>query len=241
MPMAVDSSKSTTATKPRVLIIEDEADIRDLIRFNLEREGMEVDLAEDGEKGLDLARTKIYDTILLDLMLPGLNGKEVCRALRSDPRTSVLPVLMVTSRGEEQDVVDGLEVGADDYITKPFSMKELIARVKTGVRRNRIGPVEESKSPLRRGEIELDVVCHEVKVQGEDVQLTLSEFRLLQHLMRHAGRVFSRSSLLPHVVGAGVVVVDRNIDVHIRNIRRKLGSDAAKRIVTVRGIGYKFI
>lgn len=234
------TADSNTRTRPRVLIIEDEADIRDLIRFNLEREGIDVDLAEDGEKGLDLARTRIYDTILLDLMLPGLPGIEVCRSLRDDPRTSMLPVLMVTSRGEEQDIVDGLEVGADDYITKPFSMKELIARVKTAVRRHQKGPAEDAKKPLRRGDIELDVVRHEVRVAGKDVVLTLSEFRLLQHLMRHAGRVFTRSDLLPHVVGAGVVVVDRNIDVHIRNIRRKLGGDAAKRIVTVRGIGYKF-
>jgi len=227
-------------TKPRVLVIEDEADIRDLIRFNLEREAMDVDLAENGEQGLDLARSRIYDAILLDLMLPGLDGVQVCRALREEPRTSTLPVLMVTSLAQEQDVVDGLAVGADDYITKPFSMKELIARVKTAVRRHRADPADDKKKPIRRGAIEVDVVRHEVRVGGDDIQLTLSEFRLLEHLMRFAGRVFTRSDLLPHVVGESVVVVDRNIDVHIRNIRRKLGDEASRRIVTIRGIGYKF-
>jgi DNA-binding response OmpR family regulator len=230
-----------TEGKPRVLVIEDEADIRDLMRFNLEREGCVVDFADDGEKGLELARTRIYDAILLDLMLPGLDGMEVCRALRDDPRTKGLPVVMVPSRGEEQDVVLGLDAGADDYVTKPFSMKELVARVKSAVRRNRQGTDLEAKKPIRRGNIEIDVVRHEVRVDGEPVILTLSEFRLLHHLMRHAGRVFTRSDLLPHVVGHGVVVVDRNIDVHVRNIRRKLGRDAARRVSTVRGIGYKFL
>lgn len=229
-----------TQTKGRVLVIEDEGDIRDIMRFHLERDGFEVVLAPDGERGLELARAEIFDAVLLDLMLPGLNGIEVCGFLREDPRTAALPILMVTSRTEEGDVVKGLESGADDYIPKPFSHKELVARVRATVRRNTAGAKSEGKKPLRRGQIEIDPVRHEVRVSGETVQLTLSEFRLLHHLVRHPGRVFARADLLPHVVGAGVVVVDRNIDVHIRNLRRKLGESGSKHIATVRGLGYKF-
>lgn len=241
--MSSDSQIALTERQmpPRVLIIEDEADIRDLVRFNLEREGMDVDAAEDGERGLDLARTRVYDTVLLDLMLPGVSGFEVCRALRDDPRTATLPVLMVTSRGEEEDVVCGLDAGADDYITKPFSMKELVARVKSAMRRNRSAASDDSSKPVRRGDMEIDALRYEVRVGDRPVSLTLSEFRLLHYLMRHAGRVFSRTELLRHVAGHNVVVVDRNIDVHIRNIRRKLGPEAAQRVKTIRGIGYKFV
>lgn len=224
----------------RVLVIEDEADIRDIVRHQLERQGFHVETAADGERGLELARGKIFDVVLLDLMLPGLSGLEVCRFLRDDPRTASLPILMVTSRSEESDVVDGLNAGADDYIPKPFSTKELVARVRATVRRNATDRDLAGKKPLRRGILELDPVRHEVRVNDQDVHLTLSEFRLLHHLMRHPGRVFSRSDLLPHVVGQGVVVVDRNIDVHVRNLRRKLGNEASSHISTVRGLGYKF-
>lgn len=228
------------SVSPRVLVIEDEADIRDLIKYHLEREGIGVELAGDGEQGLDMARMRVYDTILLDLMLPGLDGYQVCKMLRDDPRTAAIPLLMVTSRGEEQDMVRGLDLGADDYVVKPFSFKELVARVRSSVRRNRAERETAGKKPLRRGAIELDPVRHAVSVDGEPVSLTLSEFRLLHHLMRHAGRVFSRSDLLPHVVGPDVIVVDRNIDVHIRNLRRKLGPEASRAVATIRGVGYKF-
>lgn len=231
---------SETTEAPRLLVIEDDGDIRDLVRFNLEKEGFEVDTAADGELGLEMARRRIYDALLLDLMLPGLDGYEICRRLRDDSRTSELPILMVTSRGEESDVVQGLGLGADDYICKPFSVRELIARVKSTLRRARAVPASEHKKPIRRGGIEVDPVRHEVTANGKLRQLTLTEFRLLYHLLRHPGRVFSRSELLPHVVGREVVVVDRNIDVHVRNIRKKLGAPASDRIITVRGIGYKF-
>lgn len=230
----------TTENAARILVIEDEADIRDILRFHLEKEGFRVDLAADGERGLDLARTHIFDAVLLDLMLPGLGGLEVCRILRDDPRTAALPILMVTSRSEETDVVRGLETGADGYIPKPFSVKELVARVRATVRRNATEVELQGKKPIRRAGIELDPVRHEVRVDAETVHLTLSEFRLLHHLMRHPGRVFARQDLLPHVVGTGVVVVDRNIDVHIRNLRRKLGDSGGRHISTVRGLGYKF-
>jgi DNA-binding response OmpR family regulator len=223
----------------RVLVNEDEADIRDLIQHHLVREGLTVELASDGERGLELARMRIYDTILLDVMLPGVDGYEVCRSLRDDPRTASVPLLLVTSRGEEQDVVRGLNLGADDYVVKPFSLKELVARVNTSVRRNRAERDTAAKKPLRRGRIELDPARHELTVGDKPIVLTVSEFRLLHHLMRHPGRVFTRSDLLPHVVGTGVIVLDRNIDVHIRNIRRKLGPASAA-LRTIRGVGYKF-
>lgn len=235
-----DFGPGPAVQRARVLLVEDDADIRDLVRFNLEREGFAVETAADGDLGLDLATSKIYDAVLLDLMLPGVDGLEICRRLRRDPRSAQVPVIMVTSRGQEKDVIDGLNLGADDYITKPFSVKQLVARVRTAVRRYRDVPTQASQKPVHRGGIEIDPIRHEAKVDGEAVILTLTEFRLLHHLVRHPGRVFSRSDLLPHAVGTGVVVIDRNIDVHIRNIRKKLGEDAAQRILTVRGIGYKF-
>ena len=233
------SSPEEVKIAPRVLVIEDEADIRDLIQHHLEREGYTVESAADGERGLEMARMRIYDTILLDIMLPGMDGYEVCRALREDPRTASVPLLLVTSRGEEQDVIRGLNLGADDYVVKPFSLKELVARVQTSIRRNRTERDNASKKPLRRGRIELDPVRHALTVGGSAIILTVSEFRLLHHLMRHPGRVFTRTDLLPHVVGTGVIVLDRNIDVHIRNVRRKLGPAAAA-LQTIRGVGYKF-
>jgi DNA-binding response OmpR family regulator len=227
--------------RERILVIEDEADIVDLLRFNLKKEGYEVDTAADGERGIDLARSKAYDLVLLDLMLPGIDGLEVCRRLRSEARTEHVPVIMVTSKSEETDVLVGLSLGADDYVSKPFSIKELLARVKVVLRRSRAGePARADRRPVSRAGIEVDPVRHTVSVDGEAAAFTLAEFRLLYFLMRNEGRVFTRSELLPHVVGDGVIVVDRNIDVHIRNVRKKLGDARMNHIVTVRGVGYKF-
>ncbi len=227
--------------RERVLVIEDESDILELLRFNLKKEGYEVDTATDGERGVDFARTRAYDVVLLDLMLPGIDGLEVCRRLRSDPRSETLPVIMVTSKGEEADILVGLGIGADDYVTKPFSVKELLARIRVVLRRARTQSGNRTdRRPVARGGIELDPVRHQVDVDGVPVLFTLAEFRLLHFLMRHEGRVFSRTELLPHVVGDGVVVVDRNIDVHVRNVRKKLGDTRMHHVVTVRGVGYKF-
>ena len=227
--------------RDRILVIEDDHDIQDLLRYNLKKEGYEFDVAGDGERGLDLARTKSYDLALLDLMLPGIDGLEVCRRIRSDPRTESLPVIMLTSKSEEADVVVGLGIGADDYMTKPFSVRELQARIRVALRRSRTsGDGKTEKRPVQRSGIEIDPVRHNVVVDGQPVALTLAEFRLLHFLMRNEGRVYSRTELLPHVVGDGVVVVDRNIDVHIRNVRKKLGDRRMNNLVTVRGVGYKF-
>jgi two-component system, OmpR family, alkaline phosphatase synthesis response regulator PhoP len=227
--------------RERILVIEDESDIQDLLRYNLKKEGFEVEAASDGERGLDLARVKPFDLVILDLMLPGIDGLEVCRRLRSDPRTEQVPVIMVTSKGEESDVVVGLSIGADDYVTKPFSVKELLARVKVVLRRVRTDqPAKVEKRPIARGGIEVDPIRHTVVVDGEPVVFTLAEFRLLHFLMRNEGRVFTRAELLPKVVGADVIVVERNIDVHVRNIRKKLGDARMGHVVTIRGVGYKF-
>lgn len=227
--------------RERVLVIEDESDILELLRFNLKKEGYEVDTATDGERGVDFAKSRAYDVVLLDLMLPGIDGLEVCRRLRADPRSESLPVIMVTSKGEEADILVGLGIGADDYVTKPFSIKELLARIRVVLRRGKAQSGNRTdRRPVARGGIELDPVRHQVDVDGTPVSFTLAEFRLLHFLMRHEGRVFSRSELLPHVVGDGVVVVDRNIDVHVRNVRKKLGDIRMHHVVTVRGVGYKF-
>jgi DNA-binding response OmpR family regulator len=227
--------------RERILVIEDETDILDLLRYNLKKDGYDVDAASDGERGLELARSKAFDLVLLDLMLPGIDGLEVCRRLRSDPRTEHVPVIMVTSKGEESDVLIGLSLGADDYVTKPFSVKELLARVKVVLRRTRPEqPGRPDKRPISRAGIEVDPVRHTVTVDGAPIAFTLAEFRLLHFLMRNEGRVFTRSELLPKVVGDEVVVVDRNIDVHIRNVRKKLGDTRMGHVVTVRGVGYKF-
>jgi DNA-binding response OmpR family regulator len=239
------ASRNTTERKhtkrERVLVIEDEPDILDLLRYNLKKEGYDVECASDGERGVDLARTKTFDLVLLDLMLPGIDGLEVCRRLRGDQRTEHVPVIMVTSKGEESDVLIGLSLGADDYVTKPFSVKELLARVKVVLRRTRPEqPARPDKRPIARGGIEVDPIRHTVTVDGAAAAFTLAEFRLLHFLMRNEGRVFTRSELLPRVVGDDVVVVDRNIDVHIRNVRKKLGPARMGHVVTIRGVGYKF-
>jgi DNA-binding response OmpR family regulator len=227
--------------RERILVIEDETDILDLLRYNLKKDGFDADGASDGERGLDLARTKAYDLVLLDLMLPGIDGIEVCRRLKNDPRTEHVPVIMVTSKGEESDVLVGLSLGADDYVTKPFSVKELLARVKVVLRRSRADqPGKPDKRPIARAGIEIDPVRHTVTVDGTAVAFTLAEFRLLHFLMRNEGRVYTRTELLPKVVGDDVVVVDRNIDVHVRNVRKKLGEARMAHVVTVRGVGYKF-
>jgi two-component system phosphate regulon response regulator PhoB len=225
--------------KEKVVVIEDEPDILEVVRYNLAREHYDVHGVRDGEQGLATVRKQAPDLVILDLMLPGMDGIEVCRRLRADPLTSGIPVMMLTAKGEESDVVLGLGVGADDYVTKPFSPKVLVARVRALLRRG--GPKDERAGTDRlvRPGLVIDAARHEVLVDGKPVTLTASEFRLLHFLAAHPGRVFSRDQLLSKVVGDDVIVIERNVDVHVGAVRKKLGS-RRECIETVRGVGYRF-
>ena len=231
--------RTAPVKKDRILAIEDEADILEVIVYNLQREGFTVISASDGEEGLRKVKKESPDLVLLDLMLPKVDGLEVCRQLKGDTATRAIPVIMVTAKGEESDIVLGLGVGADDYIIKPFSPKELIARVKAVLRR---GPLKEDlKSAERvvRAGVTIDTGRHVVLIDGKPAVLTATEFKLLHFLALHAGRVFTRDHLLTRVMGEDAFVIDRNIDVHVRSIRRKLGP-YRDLIETIRGVGYRF-
>ena len=227
------------ATKKRILVVDDERDLVELIAYNLQRNGYEVLTAPDGQAALDAARRQRPDLIILDLMLPGIDGTEVARQLRADPITAHVPVIMLTAKSEEIDVVVGLALGADDYITKPFSMKILLARLSTVLRRSEASSTSASESPvLRAGPLVIDTAKHEVSVNHEPVKLTLTEFKLLTALVSARGRVLSRDQLMDKGMGADVFVTDRAIDVHVTAIRRKLG-EASWLVRTVRGVGYR--
>ncbi len=224
--------------KTKILVIEDEPDLLEVIQYNLERDGHKVIACRNGEQGLSRIRTDNPDLVILDLMLPGIDGVEVCRRVKGDPVTRGIPVIMVTAKAEESDIVLGLGLGADDYIGKPFRPRELVARVQVVLRR---GPVREAtNSPERvvRGALSIDLLRHEVRVEDVPVTLTPTEMRLLHFLASHPGRVFPRAHLLSRVIGENAVVTDRNIDVHVRALRQKLG-DHSQCIETVRGVGYR--
>jgi two-component system alkaline phosphatase synthesis response regulator PhoP len=236
--MTPPSGKKISMTRKHILVVDDEKDLLELLRYNLEREGYLVRTVTHGEEALRAARQEIPDLIVLDVMLPGMDGIEVCRALREDERTRAVPIVMLTAKSAESDAVLGLGVGADDYVKKPFGVKELIARIKALLRREqRTGDADEGV--LRVRDLVIDSVRHEVTARGQPVSLTLTEFKLLRVLALKPGRVFTRSELLDRVVGDEVIVLDRNIDVHIRALRKKLGRTADE-IVTIRGIGYKY-
>jgi phosphate regulon transcriptional regulator PhoB len=221
----------------RVLVVEDEPDISGLLAFHLEREGYQVVRSRNGVDALQQVWARRPDLVLLDLMLPGMDGLEVCRRLRQDPATAALPVVMLTAKGEELDRVLGLELGADDYITKPFSPKEVVARVRAVLRRSR-APAE--AGPLAIGSLVIDVARHTVHVGGAPLLLTPKEFELLRTLAEVRGRVLSRELLLDRVWGytAAGEIESRTVDVHVRRLRVKLGGEG-RRIVTVKGIGYR--
>jgi len=225
--------------REKILIVEDEIDILEVIEYNLSREGFRVLSSRDGEEGVRIARSDAPDLVLLDLMLPGLDGLEVCRRLKADAVTCDIPIIMVTAKGEETDVVLGLGLGADDYVIKPFAPKELVARVKAVMRRGPLKPDDSRRERTVAGTLVVDAVRHEVLLDEEPVAVTPTELRLLHLLASHPGRVFTRDQLLSRVIGEGAFVVDRNIDVHIRGIRSKLGSHRDM-IETVRGVGYRF-
>lgn len=224
-----------------ILIVEDEADIRDVLAFNLKREGFAVRTAADGLSGLEAVRQALPDLLVLDLMLPRMDGLEVCRRLRADAATRQLPILVLTAKGEESDIVLGLGLGADDYMVKPFSPRELVARIQAVLRRHpRLAAAQEAPSErVTREGLVIDIGRHEVLVDGQPVVFTATQLRLLHHLALHPGRVFTREQLLDHAVGSDTVITDRNVDVHMRAIRQKLAG-YAKLIETVRGVGYRF-
>ncbi len=221
--------------KQSILIIEDDPDIVELLSYNLAREGFEVREAMDGETGLVLAQRHKASLILLDLMLPGIQGLEVCRQLKQREDSRETPLIILTAKGDESDVVVGLEMGADDYMVKPFSIKELIARIRAVLRR--LNPVQQSDR-IRLGSLVIDSARHEIRVDGQPLALTLTEFRVLTVLASRPGRVFTRDELLENISDGDSFVIDRNIDVHIRSIRQKL-EPHRDLIVTVRGVGYK--
>lgn len=220
-----------------ILVIEDEKDILELIRFNLERDGYKVLLATSVEAADKLLAKQLPALVLLDLMLPGENGFDFCRKIRNDERLRQLPVVMVTARDEDTDIVAGLEVGADDYITKPFSPRVLLARVRAVLRRRAVEP-EDSADKLTRGPIEIDRTHHMVRIDGHPVTMTLSEFRILDLLMRRPGVVFSRYQIVDAVHGSDYPVTDRSVDVQIVGLRRKMKKHG-ELIETIRGVGYR--
>ena len=221
-----------------VLVVEDEPDIRNLIVLHLSREGFRCRTAKSGPEALREARAATPDLVILDLMLPDLDGLEVCRRLRSDAATATIPIIMLTAKADEVDRVVGLEMGADDYVVKPFSPKELIARVRAVLRRAR--PAFEGRV-LRAGAVTIDPMRHQVDVAGTAVELTPKEFDLLRALVEAAGRVLSREQLLERVWGytRGGDIESRTVDVHVRRLRAKLG-DTGRRIATLKGVGYRF-
>jgi two-component system, OmpR family, phosphate regulon response regulator PhoB len=223
-------------TRPAILVVEDEAALVELIRYNLEQEGFDVVAAKDGEEALLAADEHKVDLVLLDWMLPLLSGLEVCRQLRRNPRTKQIPIIMLTARGEETDRVRGLAVGADDYVPKPFSYPELMARIRAVLRRTRPSLIAER---LNYAGIEMDLAQHRVIREGQPVRLGPTEFRLLRHFLEHPGRVFSRDQIIDAVWGRDAYVDERTVDVHIRRLRKALIKEGeTDPIRTVRSAGY---
>ena len=222
-------------TKGRILIIEDDRDIVEMIEYNLKEEGYGAIAALDGERGVELAKRENPDLIILDLMLPAIDGFEVCRILKQQQSTAQIPIIILSAKSRETDKVVGLELGADDYVTKPFSPRELLARIKAVLRRHNERPASE----IKIGQIVIDGVKHKAMVKGQEVELTATEFRLLECLVRRAGVVFSRNQLLDAVGTDESMVYDRTVDAHVKSLRRKLGR-AKDYIETVRGVGYRF-
>ncbi len=238
---ARDANSPARKNKKRILVVDDEQDLVDLIAYNLRRNGYDALAAYAGTEAIDVAGRELPDLIVLDLMLPGIDGTEVARRLKADARTRHIPIVMLTAKAEETDVVVGLTLGADDYVTKPFSMKILLARLSTVLRRvEQAGGATpaDAGGQLKAGPLAIDTAKHEATVDGEPVRLTLTEFRLLTSLVAARGRVLTRDQLMDKAMGADVFVTDRAIDVHVTAIRKKLGG-ASWLVHTVRGVGYR--
>ncbi len=222
--------------KGKILIIEDDRDIVEMVEYNLQDDGYETISALNGEMGIELARRGRPDLIILDIMLPVIDGFDVCKILKNDEKTADIPIIILSAKSQETDKVVGLELGADDYVTKPFSPRELIARIRAILRRGR-GLKLSNK--VKRGDISIDILKHKVKVNDEEISLTLSEFKLLEFMARRPGVVLSRDQILDAVSGDEAVVCDRTVDAHVKSLRQKLGK-AKDYIETIRGAGYRF-
>jgi len=225
-----------TMARTRILIIEDERALTEVLKHNLEREGYETIISHEGQEGLRKAQTLLPDLVLLDLMLPTLSGLDICRELKAGDRTREIPIIMLTAKAEETDQVVGFSMGADDYVTKPFSVKVLLQRIKVLQRRVEGGP--DPIDLIEHLNVRIDRLRHQAYVEGKELELTPTEFRLLECLLRQPGRAFSRHQLMDAAIGEGAIVLERTIDVHIKTLRRKLGSNDL--IETVRGVGYRF-
>lgn len=224
--------------KEAILVVDDEADILELVRYNLAKDGYQIACVSSGEDALAFVRNNPPQLVLLDLMLPGIDGLDVCRSIKSDPKTKHISVIMLSARGEEADIVSGLELGADDYLVKPFSPRVLSARIRTVLRRNRPAP-EDAGRALSIESLHIDPARHEVKIAGELLDLTSTEFKVLHFLARHPGWVFTRQQIVDAVHGEDYPVTDRSVDVQVVGLRKKLG-ECGVLVETVRGVGYRF-
>lgn len=220
-----------------ILIVEDDKDINELIQYHLDKEGYRVMAARDGEAALDLLDRELFHLIVLDIMLPGMDGLELCKKIKHNERTRNTPVVMLTAKGEESDIVVGLQLGADDYITKPFSPKILVARIKAVFRR--MADKQKPKEVRKLEHLVIDMLKHKITYKDKQIVLTAIEFNILEFLSRQPGRVFSRDQIMDGAWREGKFVIDRAVDVHIRSLRKKLAK-AASFIETVRGVGYRF-
>jgi two-component system, OmpR family, alkaline phosphatase synthesis response regulator PhoP len=225
--------------KENILVIEDDEDIQELVRYNLAKDGYRVKSSLTGEEGYRAAKAEPPDLIVLDLMLPGLDGLELCRLMKADPKVKHVPIVMLTAKGEESDVVAGLELGAEDYVTKPFSVKVLIARIRALLRRRQRGDAAEDDAPLKVHDLMIHPGRHEVLHKGKKLDLTFTEFRLLHFLAKRPGWVFTRQQIVDGVKGEDYPVTDRAVDVQVVGLRKKLGA-AGDYVETVRGVGYRF-
>lgn len=225
--------------KPRILVVDDEEDLLELVRYNLAKEGFVVDCVGSGEEALKAVRRQVPDLLVLDLMLPAVDGLEVCRRLKADPKTRDLPILMLTAKSEEGDMIAGLDRGADDYVAKPFSPRVLLARVKALLRREETRRREEQETTIDVHELSIHPGRHEVTLAGRPVDLTYTEFALLQFLAKRPGWAYTRTQIVDAVKGEDYPVTERSVDVQVAGLRRKLG-DFGHYIETVRGVGYRF-
>ncbi|HEY7326055.1 MAG TPA: response regulator transcription factor [Gemmataceae bacterium] len=236
MVAAATNGSSVATPRLRILIIEDERGLTDVLEYNLKREGYETIVAHDGQEGLRKAQTLLPDLILLDIMLPGLSGFDVCRELRGGDRTRDIPIIIISAKSEETDQIVGFSLGADDYVTKPFHVKVLLQRIKALQRR--LEGVADPVDVVEHLDVRIDRVRHRAYAAGRELDLTPTEFRLLECLVRQPGRAFTRHQLMDAAIGEGAIVLERTIDVHIKTLRKKLGTSDL--IETVRGVGYRF-